>query len=117
MTSTSSQISPLHFLPNIFLNRSSIEGHELAPEMATPLAGPRAVYARILPHISQLLLVLDPIPHPMMKRLPLPRPRLFQVTPAKAALPEFHPLIDPETKIARCAKEMQVIGHEQIITH
>lgn len=70
---------------------------------------------RILPYVGQLLLVLNAVTHPMMKRTSLPRPRLIQMPAAELAFPELNPLVNPELQILRRAQEMQVIRHQQII--
>lgn len=71
----------------------------------------------ILPHIGQFFLIFDSVAHPMMKRSPLPGPRLIQMAPAELALPKLNPLINAEVQVAWRAEEMQVIRHQQIISH
>ena len=70
---------------------------------------------RILPHVGQLLLVFEAITHSMVKRFPLPLPRLLQMPAAELSFPKLDPLVYVEMQIVRRAKEMQVIRHEQVI--
>src|SRR4051812_14813034 len=70
----------------------------------------------ILSDVSKFLLVFDAIAKTMMKGFALPFPRLVHMTATEQAFPEFHPLVYPEMQIARCAKEVHVIGHNEIVT-
>src|SRR5262249_42556497 len=69
----------------------------------------------VLANVSQLVLIFDAIADAMMRRFALPRPWLLQVTPTEPAFPEFDPLVDPEMQIVWSAKEMHVIGHDEVV--
>ena len=72
--------------------------------------GPHRILADILP----LLRVTFPITQTMMKTACLKSSRV-RMRFGEAVLPETHPTLDGEFQIARCAEQMQVIGHEQVI--
>jgi hypothetical protein len=84
--------------------------------MDTPLERPvvwilhQALSQRVFANISQLLLILDPIPHPMVERPALPIPCLVGVLSAEQPLPECDPCLNAEMEVIRRAEEMQVVG-------
>jgi len=71
---------------------------------------------RILLHVLPLLRIAFSIAHPMMKPACLKRPGV-RMRFGKSVFPKTDPTLDRELQITRRAEEMQVVGHEQIITH
>ncbi len=71
---------------------------------------------RILPDVLPFLRVALAVTHSMMKYARLKRP-CVQMCFGKAVFPETNPSFDREFQITRRAEEMQVIRHQQVITH
>jgi hypothetical protein len=71
---------------------------------------------RVFPHIPPFLRITLAIAQSMMKptTLECPSGPMFL---RESVFPKTHPPLDREFEIARCAKQMQVIRHQQIITH
>ncbi len=72
--------------------------------------GPHRILADVLP----LLRITFPIAQKMMKAAGLKSSRV-RMQFGEAVFPETHPTLDGEFQITRCAEQMQVIGHEQVI--
>jgi hypothetical protein len=71
---------------------------------------------RILPHIPPFLRITFSIAQSMMKPAGLECPSR-SIFFRKSVLPKSHPLLDRKFEIARRTKQMQMIRHQQIITH
>jgi len=70
---------------------------------------------RILPHILPLLRIVLAIAQPMMKSASLKNSRAWMRF-SKTVFPETDPTLNREFQIARRAEQMQMIGHQKIIT-
>ncbi len=70
---------------------------------------------RILLNIKPFLVVILLIPQPVMKAAALKCARIG-TSFCQTILPETNPTLDGEFQIIRSAKQMQVIGHQQVIT-
>ena len=71
----------------------------------------------ILANVSVLLDVFIPVTDAMVESSALELPLVVQMRAAELAFPESDPLVDAKPRIAGCAKEVNVIGHYQMITY
>src|SRR5689334_4384652 len=70
---------------------------------------------RVLADVSQLFLVFDSVADAMMEGFTLPGPWLVHMTATEPAFPEFDPLVNAEMKIMWRTKEVNVVGHKQVV--
>ena len=100
------------------------KAHQLNPPHIIDLPSKRPVFRfrhqslphRILLHISPLLRELLSASNTVMKTRTLPFPSLVQMRPDKLAFPILHPTFQRECQIPRSTKQMEMIGHQKIIS-
>lgn len=71
----------------------------------------------ILLHIAPLGGIVLILPQAMMPATRLELPLRPTMPPPEFALPIRYPLLNLKTRFTRLAKQMHVVGHDQIITH
>jgi len=75
-------------------------------------AGPH----RILPDVGPLVCVLLPASQSMVECLALPLPGLADVRATELAFPIGRPFLDRESQVSWRAEEMNVVGHDQVVS-